>query len=262
MTGAGILQGVALVTAMAYAAASVAHGGRKHRTAEALLGTGWALNLALLLANGWSVRDIPLGNMYHVLVALGLCVPPIYALLRRPGDSRWTLPYFAAAAAVPLTGALFLDKQEHWQRMPALQSPWFVPHVLSYMIGYALCTVAFAMVVVKRIRRRRMSPDLFCAHDIASYRILLFGFPFMTFGMLSGMIWADNAWGTYWSWDPKETWSLITWALYVIYFHCRADQRLQRFADAAHVAAFVALLITFLLVNLLPRLGSNLHSYA
>jgi ABC-type transport system involved in cytochrome c biogenesis permease subunit len=84
----------------------------------------------------------------------------------------------------------------------------------------------------------------------------------MTFGLLSGALWAEEAWGVYWSWDPKETWALITWTLYLVYFHCRRSPSLQRFADAAQMAAFLALLTTYLLVNLLPKLASALHSYA
>ena len=83
----------------------------------------------------------------------------------------------------------------------------------------------------------------------------------MTFGLLSGALWAEEAWGRYWSWDPKETWSLITWTLYLIYFHCRRSPGLRQWSPAAHVLAFLALLTTFFLVNLLPKMGSVLHSY-
>jgi ABC-type transport system involved in cytochrome c biogenesis permease subunit len=79
--------------------------------------------------------------------------------------------------------------------------------------------------------------------------------------MLSGALWAEEAWGQYWSWDAKEVWSLITWGLYLIYFHLRKSEWKQ-YADWAHLLAFLALLTTFFLVNLIPKLGSILHSYA
>jgi ABC-type transport system involved in cytochrome c biogenesis permease subunit len=90
---------------------------------------------------------------------------------------------------------------------------------------------------------------------------MLLSFPFMTFGMLSGALWAEEAWGAYWSWDIKETWSLITWGTYLIYFHCRKNKDLQKWQRPVHILAFAALLITFFIVNLLPKIQS-LHSYS
>ena len=84
----------------------------------------------------------------------------------------------------------------------------------------------------------------------------------MTFGMLSGALWAEEAWGIYWSWDAKETWALVTWSAYLIYFHCRMSPRFKPYATVAQILAFIFLLITFLVVNLLPKMGSLLHSYA
>ena len=155
-----------------------------------------------------------------------------------------------------MIGAIFMDKQAAWKRMPALQSNWFVPHVLAYMISYALCAVAFILLIRMWVRKMEMSE-----FRRAMYQILRTAFPFMTFGMLSGALWAEEAWGQYWSWDAKEVWSLITWGLYLVYFHCRKSSW-SRYADIAHALAFLALLTTFFLVNLLPKLGSLLHSYA
>ena len=87
-------------------------------------------------------------------------------------------------------------------------------------------------------------------------------FPFMTFGLLSGALWAEKAWGRYWSWDPKETWALAMWLCYALYFHCRRHPKLERFALPCQIAGFAALVVTFLFVGLLPRLGSALHTYA
>ena len=216
----------------------------------------WMVNLAVLVLNGLIVNDIPLGNMYQVQVVLGLCFLPLFLLLSVRDKLSWTGVYFAAASALPVIGAIFMDKQAAWKRMPALQSNWFVPHVLAYMISYALCAVAFIMLI-RLWSCKEGRTELRGAID----QILRMAFPFMTFGMLSGALWAEEAWGQYWSWDPKEVWSLITWGLYLIYFHCRKSSW-ARHADLAHALAFLALLTTFFLVNLLPKLGSLLHSYA
>ena len=174
---------------------------------------------------------------------------------------EWIGVYFAAVSALSLIGSFFMSPDITWKRMPALQSPWFVPHVTSYMISYALATVAFVMYLVGKIREKtgKVSAN---RYDRAIYAILGLGFPFMTFGMLSGALWAEEAWGTYWSWDRKETWSLITWSLYLIYFHCVTEKKLKKYADLAQVLAFLALITTFFLVNLWPKLSSVLHSYS
>jgi ABC-type transport system involved in cytochrome c biogenesis permease subunit len=242
----------------AYVLAGIVLALRRERTGYALFAAGWAANAALFVLNWVLGREPPFGNMHHVLVFMAFCVPVLFALLARRASLSWTGAYFAFAAALPLLGTLFMSRHLQWRRMPALQSPWFVPHVLAYMLSYALATVAFLLLVVRRTgltRKVRL-------HSRAAYAILRMGYPLMTFGMLSGALWAEEAWGAYWSWDAKETWSLITWTLYAVYFHCRRSPRFGRWTDLAHGVAFAALVVTFLLVNLLPKLGSVLHSYA
>jgi len=147
--------------------------------------------------------------------------------------------------------------------MPALQSPWFVPHVFGYMVSYALLTVAFVTLVSGLFRRwYRADATMLERSRKAIYAITRLAFPLLTFGLLSGALWAEEAWGTYWSWDPKETWSLITWTLYLIYFHARFSPRTRRFEVAAHLLAFAALVATFILVNLLPKFAGGMHSYS
>ena len=97
----------------------------------------------------------------------------------------------------------------------------------------------------------------------AVYEVLLLSFPLMSFGMLSGTLWAEDAWGGYWSWDVKEIWSLITWFTYLAYFHIRRTN-LKKWDLVIQILAFLALLFTFLVVNygLISKLKSALHSYA
>jgi cytochrome c-type biogenesis protein CcsB len=251
---------------------------------------GWLINAAMIVLNGIACGHPPFGNMYHVLVFLAFCFFPLYLLMHWRHEQDFVHVYFAFAACVPLLGTLFMDRNLMWRRMPALQSPWFVPHVVSYVISYAFAAVAFAITVGGWLARKpagiRLIDHVYRSvfatrtgacpgeavlpphietdgrHETASHRILRIAFPFMTFGMLSGALWAEEAWGVYWSWDAKETWSLITWTLYVIYFHCHLRPPLRRYTAAAQTAAFAALLSTFLLVNLWPRIGSILHSYA
>ncbi len=224
---------------------------------------GWAMNAAVVAINWVVGGHPPFGNMYHVMVFLALCFLPLYLVFRFRHGLGWLRAYFGIASALAVIGALCMGRDISWQRMPALRSPWFVPHVVSYMISYALATVGFVLTAVGLVKEWFGSGagDGNSTCSEASYAVIRVALPFMTFGLLSGALWAEEAWGRYWSWDPKETWSLITWTLYMIYLHCRRSPKLRHRARAAQVLAFAALLTTFFLVNLLPRLSSVLHSY-
>lgn len=244
-----------VISAIGYLLAGIAFILRRNRAACGLMIAAWLVNLAVFVLNGLMVGHPPFGNMYQVQVVLSLCFLPLLVLFVVREKLNWLGAYFSFASALPTIGAVFMDKQASWKQMPALQSGWFVPHVLAYMISYALCAVAFIMLI-----------RLWCSKERSELRraitqILRAAFPFMTFGMLSGALWAEEAWGQYWSWDAKEVWSLITWGLYLLYFHLRKSEW-KHHADWAHLLAFLALLTTFFLVNLLPKLGSLLHSYA
>lgn len=247
-----------VLSALLYAASfATALKGRAQQSFRAFA-AGWLVNAAVIVGNYLLCGHPPFGNMYHVLCFLSLCFLPFYLFVERRYGLGWTMPTFSFASVIPLIGTFFLERDLAWQRIPALQSPWFVPHVLSYMIAYALATVAFLLMVIglwQRSEHRERWSD-------ASLQIARVAFPFMTFGLWSGALWAEEAWGIYWSWDPKETWSLITWTLYLVYFHCQYVPARRRFAPWAQILAFAALLITFLVVNLLPKFADTLHSYA
>jgi len=204
----------------------------------------------------------PFSSMHHVMVVLGGCALPAYAVLVWGRGLTWMTPAFPLAGAIPLVMAIIFRRDEAWHLAPALQSPWFVPHVIAYMVSYSLALIAFLLLVAGSARKA-FSDRPFDASKLetGSYEILSISFPLMTFGMLSGALWANQIWGDYWSWDSKETWSLITWFLYLTYFHCRKHGKLRTHANLAHALAFLAMLTTFLLVNLLPKLASKLHSY-
>lgn len=215
---------------------------------------GWVLALALFGANAALAHALPFGNMRHVLCFFPLVMLPVCLYLRR--FRQLDLPgYFAAASALMLVGALCMPLQAAWRQMPALQSPWFAPHVTSYVIAYGMITVAAFLCVVSYLRKEGSRDER------AADEVLRMAFPFLTFGLCSGAIWADAAWGGYWAWDIKEVWSLITWGVILLYFHVARQEVLASWRRPLLLLAFVAMVITFLVVNLLPALDS-LHSYA
>jgi ABC-type transport system involved in cytochrome c biogenesis permease subunit len=223
---------------------------RFRRLAEALVFAAWLVALGVFAANCAMARAPAFGNMFHVMAFMPVALPLLHVCVRKiPGPGG--LPaHFAALAALVCAGALFMNVDADWRRMPALQSHWFVPHVLSYLLAYALLAVATALAVFSGKTR--------AAQTDAMARM---GFAFLTLGLCTGALWARQAWGRFWSWDIKESWALITWMLYLVYFHLKPGTRLGRAGRICLVVAFLALLFTLFAVNYLPRLES-LHSYA
>ena len=137
--------------------------------------------------------------------------------------------------------------------VPALQSYWRDIHVAACILGYAFLAFSFCTSIVFLVKA---SENL----DNITYKSITIGFLLLTIGILSGAIWANVAWGRYWGWDPKETWSLITWIIYAIYLHARFLKGWQEKKMAyLSVIGFVSVLFTYWGVNLLL---SGLHSYA
>jgi cytochrome c-type biogenesis protein CcsB len=149
-------------------------------------------------------------------------------------------------------------------------SNWLFVHSTLAFISYATFAVAFGASIMYLIqehflKKKRLGPlyqklpslDIL---DEINYRCLTFGFPLLTVAIITGAIWAETAWGTYWSWDPKETWSLITWFIYAALLHGRLTTGWRgRRAALFSIVGFIVLLFTFLGVNLLP--SESMHSY-
>jgi cytochrome c-type biogenesis protein CcsB len=151
--------------------------------------------------------------------------------------------------------------------IPALQSNWLITHVITCFFGYAAFAIAFGlafMYLIKGLDRAEASSVFFRLlpnRDILDellYHSVVIGFIFLTLGIITGSVWAYSAWGSYWSWDPKETWSLITWLIYAAMLHSRFMRgwRGKRMAIMS-IIGFASVIFTYFGVNLLP----GLHSY-
>lgn len=241
----------ALLAACASAGAALLH-----RPAwERICWPGTALlALALFTANWVMAAAPPFGNMRHVLCFFPLVLVPACYYVERVRGYKLTA-YFAAAAALSLIGALSMPLQAAWRQMPALQSPWFAPHVTCYVVSYGLIAVSALLCIVSFFSREEEN------RLQAADAVVRLAFPFMTFGLWSGALWADAAWSRYWAWDIKEAWSLLTWCIYLIYFHVCHYPACATWRRPLLLAGFVAVLITFFVVNLLPKIES-VHSYA
>lgn len=159
------------------------------------------------------------------------------------------------------------EMQEAAPLVPALQSNWLMMHVTVMILSYAalilgsLLSIAFLIVTIDSPKNKiNVNVNTIALTlDNLSYRILGIGFPLLTIGILSGAVWANEAWGSYWSWDPKETWALLTWLIFAIYLHTRLSKGWEGKKPALIASfGFIVVWICYLGVNLI---GEGLHSY-
>ena len=164
-------------------------------------------------------------------------------------------------------GYAAMQSREVRELMPSLRSNWLGFHVSTAIIAYGAFGVCFVLSIIFLLRDRMKESGFLAQHipdkeklDLISYRSASLGLLFLTFTIITGAIWAERAWGSYWSWDPKETWSLVTWLIYAAYLHLRLRRGWQgRAAAIFAVVGFVCVIFTYIGVNtLLP----GVHSYA
>ncbi|HBJ74344.1 MAG: c-type cytochrome biogenesis protein CcsB [Smithellaceae bacterium] len=213
----------------------------------------------------------PLSNFYESLIFFAWTIVLLYLLMERRLKNRsigvFVLPVAFLIMAYASIAPGINNRIE--PLIPALQSNWLTSHVLTCFMGYAAFTVAFALGMMFFVKTSaggdlskasvfiRLLPSEYQMDELM-YSSAALGFIFLTLGIVTGSVWAHYAWGSYWSWDPKETWSLITWLTYAVMLHARLVRgwRGKRMAIMA-IVGFGCVLFTYLGVNLLP----SLHSY-
>ena len=236
------------------------------RIAVIVQAAGFLLHTAALVCRGIGAGRLPLTNQYEFATsfAWGLCLVSLIFVIRFRFP---VLGAFASPVMFLVIGYAAMQSREVHELMPALRSKWLGFHVSTAIIAYGSFGVSFVLAVIFLLRDRMTEGGFLDQHipdremlDIISYRSISLGLLFLTFTILTGAIWAERAWGSYWSWDPKETWSLITWIIYAIYLHLRIRRGYEGRAAAVFAAAgFVCVLFTYIGVNtFLP----GVHSYA
>ncbi|MEE9913403.1 MAG: c-type cytochrome biogenesis protein CcsB [Deltaproteobacteria bacterium] len=213
----------------------------------------------------------PLSNFYESLIFFAWTIVLLYLLMEWRLKNRsigvFVMPVAFLIMAYASIAPGINNRIE--PLIPALQSNWLTSHVLTCFMGYAAFTVAFALGIMFLVKGKsgedasqtgtfvRLLPSEYQMDELM-YSSTALGFIFLTLGIVTGSVWAHYAWGSYWSWDPKETWSLITWLVYAVMLHARLVRgwRGRRMAIMA-IVGFGCVLFTYLGVNLLP----SLHSY-
>ncbi|MFI3268380.1 MAG: cytochrome c biogenesis protein CcsA [Rikenellaceae bacterium] len=175
---------------------------------------------------------------------------------------RWKYPWMLSFSAIIATVFVVINllKPEIHSKslMPALQSVWFIPHVTSYILSYAM----FGAATIGAIIGLAKSDARLKIFDFID-NLVYVGYGFLMLGLLMGALWAKDAWGHYWSWDPKETWAFVTSAAYLVYIHLRLrnKQKYDKIALWFVIVAFVLLMITWLGVGYLPSAQGSIHVY-
>lgn len=168
---------------------------------------------------------------------------------------RWIFSFSTIMATVFMVVNVLKPEIHDQSLMPALQSIWFIPHVTVYMFSYSLLGVSFIIALYMLFKPQK---ELFRVADSLVYG----GIAFFTVGMLTGAIWAKEAWGHYWSWDPKETWAVITWMLYLLYIHLRLFGSTKRkWLPLLLILSFLSLQMCWYGINFIPSAKESVHLY-
>jgi cytochrome c-type biogenesis protein CcsB len=259
------------------------------RLAVAVTFLAWALHVGSVTTRGLAAHRVPWGNMYEFSSMVALIAVTTFLVLL----TRQRVRYLGAFVMLPVVLYLGLAASVLYAPagplVPALNSYWIKIHVVAAISASGIFMVAGVITVLYLLKDRwertagklSVGPGTAAAYELTgrgrrgglmrwlpaaesldrmAYRVIAFGFPVWTFAIIAGAIWAEAAWGRYWGWDPKETWSFITWLIYAGYLHARATAGWRgRKAAMLSLVGFAALMIDYYAVNIWI---TGLHSYA
>jgi cytochrome c-type biogenesis protein CcsB len=231
---------------------------------------GWGMHLAAIVTRGLSVDRWPWGNMYEFMVAITFTAVTAYLVLLARQKVRFLGAFVMVAVVIGLGVATIWLYKDAGALVPALKSYWIAIHVTAAIVASGGFTVSFVATALYLLTARHESkggesaffdklPEA-AVFDRLSHRVIMFVFPIWTFAIIAGAIWADQAWGRYWGWDPKETWSFITFVIYAGYLHARATAGWKgQKAAIISLVGYGCLMFNLFGVNIFIN---GLHSYS
>lgn len=226
---------------------------------------GLAVFFTFIIGLWLSLERPPLRTMGETRLWYSAFLPLAGIIVYSRWRYKWILSFSTLLAFVFICINLFKPEIHNKTLMPALQSPWFAPHVIIYMFCYALLGAAAIMALAMLIKGeniKKWEKDGMPWID-AIDNLVYVGLSFMTIGMLFGALWAKEAWGHYWAWDPKETWAAATWLLFLGYIHIRLASPLKhRISLWLLIFSFCCLQMCWWGINYLPTAqGNSVHTY-
>lgn len=217
--------------------------------------------LSLIVYMWINLERPPLRTLGETRLWYAFLVPIVGMVLYFRWKIKWIIGYSVFLSSVFVLISYSSPENFDKALMPALQSIWFVPHVIVYMFAYSILsiTMLIALKGLLMLAKNKFDENLMITVD----NIVYVGFAFLSFGLLFGAFWAKEAWGHYWTWDPKETWAFITWLFYLIYIHLRYNHK-ENVKPALWVLAlaFIFLLVCWFGVNYLPSTQTSVHTYS
>lgn len=239
---------------------------------------GWGVETVAIILRWKESYDMghghaPLSNLYESVVFFAWTIILIYGIIEFKYKYRVVGAFVLPFALLGMAWAQLGLNSGIEPLVPALQSNWLLYHVITCFLGYAAFAVACGISIMYLIKAKAegdtassvsagsvigMFPSIRILDDL-NYKAIMLGFPLLTLGIVTGAAWANYAWGTYWSWDPKETWSLIVWFVYAAFLHARITRGwVGKRAAWLSIIGFAATIFCYLGVNLFL---SGLHSY-
>lgn len=227
----------------------------RSRAAVILAGAGTVV-FALFIAGLWvSLQRPPLRTMGETRLWYSFFMSISGLVTYWRWHYRWILSFSSVVALVFCIINLLRPEIHDQTLMPALQSIWFIPHVTVYMFSYSVLGCAFILACMGLWRHSSRYLE-------TADGLVYTGVAFLTIGMLTGSVWAKEAWGNYWNWDPKETWAALTWAGYLLYIHLRLWGRTSpRRLYWLLIVSFLTLQVCWYGVNYLPSARESVHLY-
>ncbi len=218
---------------------------------------GWGL-LCLTIASAWfTMGRPPFKTFFETFILLSWCLSVIALIAGFMFRKSYVFSMALVASAAVLIWALINPDLERALLPPALQSQWFVPHVTVYFFGYSMIILSGLTAFTSQISREKQE-----SFYILADKLSLGAFLFLGAGLCLGAIWADDAWGTWWGWDPKESWALVTWLLVAGYRHLPMRTRLSRLGMMILVAGLGIMGFTYMGMHLLPTADFSVHVYS
>jgi cytochrome c-type biogenesis protein CcsB len=244
----------------------VPRGRRAAGIAMMLTRLGGLLLIAAVAMRGLSVHRPPLGNMFEFALVGSMFVVVAFVAISLRRDVRWLGLFIAGPVLLTLGLAITVFYTDASELLPSLKSVWLVIHVTVATFSVALFTIAFSVTILHLVKtwlevqdpaemsrlRTVVNTALPPARslDRTAYGIHAVAFPLWTFTLIAGAIWAEQAWGHYWNWDPKEVWTFVIWVVYAAFLHARATTGWSaRSANYLALAGFGAILVNYMVVN-------------
>ena len=231
--------------------------------------TGLASNIIFIFDRVLESGMPPFKTFFVSLVFLACCVAAFYLVIEALHRVRLLGIFATIGSFAAMIYALMRMDMEVVNLLPALQSGWFIPHVMIYFIAYAALFLSFVTAVLYMFNPdpRRLKENNLLGQDVLDFELythgtISFGFTALVFGLLIGAVWAKEAWGDYWVWDPKESWALITMLIYAGYLHMRLVKGWRgRKAAWFAIIGFAAVMFTYLGMHILPSAADSAHVY-